>query len=86
MRRVLKEGCLVLLITLCYLLGIIALRVPFLTIFIIGCALFGIGGFGVIFFKKDLPVKNVLRYIGLVGIMSAVFIWVLVHFMMSKLT
>lgn len=86
MRRVFKEVCLALLITLCYLFVIIALRVPFLTIFIIGCVLFGIGVFGVIFLKKDLPAKRFIRYLGLVGIMSAIFIWVLVKFMMSKLT
>ena len=86
MRRILKEGGLALGISLCYLLVMIVLRIPFFTIFIVGWVLLGIGIVGIIFFKEDLLAKKFSRYVGLVGILSSVLIWLFVHYLLSKLT
>lgn len=86
MRRVFTEGGLTLIITFVYLFVLIVLRVPFFTIFLIGCSLFVIGVLGMLFFKNDLPARKFSMYVGLTGGLSAVFIWLFVHYLLSKLT
>lgn len=85
MKRPVLDAGLSLLVSCLFLFLLIVTRLPFFYIFIIGCALFLGGLIIALFFNKQTMGRRWSLIISYIGGFSALIIWLLVRFLISRL-
>ncbi|WEG12077.1 hypothetical protein PU629_18430 [Pullulanibacillus sp. KACC 23026] len=85
MKRYMVDGGLVLLTACLLLILLIAVKLPFFTIFLIGCFIFIAGLISSLFFDKATKPRRITILVSGSGGFSALLIWLLVRFLLSRL-